>query len=178
MKKLILLLIFIPLVSFSQKLTDEEISKEYELLTSEYRAGNFSEAVNMADKLLKKTDDEFWSSHTYFYKGLSYLALEKTDKSISSLTKAIEISPRVHFYNSRATAYMVSQQWTKTIEDTLKGLDIVNDTDDIEIKRSLLMQSAVSKYMLDKDYCDDLVSANSIRKIDDNEFYVSLESCN
>ena len=67
--------------------------------------------------------------------------------------------------------------WPKVLEDTSKGLDILVDKDDVELKRTLLLQSAISKYMLDKDYCDDLVSANLIRKID-NDFILSIDPCN
>ena len=175
----IIILLFIPIMTFCQEFSSEEkMSNEFNNIVNEFRSNNFSEVIKLADEFLKKTDDIFYSSHTLFYKGLSFLSINDIDNSLNYFNEAIKLSPKSHFYNSRATAFMAAEQWTNVLEDTTDGLKLTNkdNPDDNEIRYSLLTQAAVAKFFLDKDYCKELVMANEIKTLGPDEI-LSIGPC-
>ena len=180
MKKLLLLLMFIPLISFSQDFFNEDqLDQEFNKIVNLYRSDDFSKAIQLADDFLKKSNDDFYNSLSLYYQGLSYLGLEETEKSIIYFTKSIKLSPKSFVYNSRSDAYARLEEWSKVKDDTESGLNLTDNetTVDNEIRYQLLLKSSYAKFELGFDYCEDLLSAGKIKPII-KSFNLDIDVCN
>ncbi len=93
----ILLLLSISFNAFAEK--PEQI---YKKAVAQYSKGDFEEAVKTFDELLKKVQDYA----SYYYRGMSYLAIGEYDKAQNDFTMSIALkSDNADAYNGRALAF-------------------------------------------------------------------------
>ena len=171
----------ISFASFSQGIYEnvgdqEKLSSEFDNLVNLFRAGDFEEAIEYADKILENTEDLYWKSLFVFYKGLSYESSGDVKNAITSYTVSLGIAPRVATFNSRAAAYLSIDNYSNALKDVKSAFEPINQTPDgklkeaiggVDMQASLLTTQIMSSTGLGLDTCEDYRKLVKISSIDD-----------
>ncbi len=182
MKNILLVFVMsISFASFSQGIYEdvgdqEKLSGEFDNLINLFRAGDFEEAIEYADKILENTEDLYWKSLFVFYKGLSYESSGDIKNAITSYTVSLGIAPRVATFNSRAAAYLSIDNYSNALKDVKSAFELINQTTDeklkeiiggVDMQASLLTTQIMSSTGLGLDTCEDYRKLVKISSIDD-----------
>ena len=154
MKKLILLL-FIPLVSFSQSAEDF-----FKQAYANYKSGNFENAVILFEKGLEIDPNE---TDAYILMAESKLYLSDFNGAITDLNKALSLNPKnAYAYFQRASARMMIDDNSGALQDlnTVLDLDYSNVVDP---SRLFLNRGTIYwKLGLNNEACIDWKKADSL----------------
>ena len=169
---------------------EERLSGEFDNLVNLFRAGDFEEAIEYADKILENSEDLYWKSIIVFYKGLSYESSGDIKNAITSYTVSLGIAPRVATFNSRAAAYLSIDNYSNALKDVKSAFELINQTTDEKLKEiiggldmqaSLLTTQIMSSTGLGLDTCEDyrkLVKISSIEDIPEPMVDYHENNCN
>ena len=85
-----------------------------------YLLGRHKQAIELFDECLT-INKEDWE--VYFYKGLSYRYMRKTDEAIAAYQKANEIHPNENTYLELGKVYQLTQNFPEALEVYTDGLN-------------------------------------------------------
>ena len=159
MKKLLLILLCVPLISMSQ--TSEDY---YEEAANYARQSKWELAIDNYTKSIKLQPD---NAIAYYSRGVIYgRYLPNYEKAISDFTKAIKIYPDYHAaFSDRGLVYALLGNYEKAISDFTKAIEINPNYARAYRNRGISKESAGLSY------CSDYMKACNLGKSECCEWY-------
>ena len=150
MKKLLLVLLALPLIGFGQTAEDYFNKAEDYAENEQYQL-----AIDNYTKCLKlETDD---AAAAYYNRGIAYANLENYTAAIADFTSALRIKPDyADAYNNRGVAYYDLENYTAAIADYTSALRINPDLASAYKNRGIAKENAGQSYCSDYKKCCDL----------------------
>ena len=151
MKKLLLVLLALPLIGFGQTAEDYFNKAEDYAENEQYQL-----AIDNYTKCLRLEPDDANKATAYYNRGISYRKLENYTAAIADYTSALRIDPDyADAYNNRGLTYHNLENYNEAIADYTSAIRINPDLAEAYANRGIAKEKSGQSYCSDyKRACD------------------------